>query len=307
VALARPALAVLAVALVSLLAASSIGGNRSLAQEGAATPASAAATPATPVAIDFDQLVAQRPADVHAGSCTDPGEVLAALTPLERPEGEAQGQPAAIEAERSYTSLPIAIDALLAGQTSISVLLSEAESETAIACGEIGGVLDESGAIVVRLSERNGSGFAGIAFLAAGDAGTTGASVFVAGERSVGETRALMAAATPEQPLQPIPEPTPTAEPVQIVDLVLLEWMIDIPNATRAGKVNFVITNEGARAHSLVIEGEGLVFELQAPLDPGASTILTADLPPGLYVLYCPLGEGEHREEGMEAALVVEP
>jgi hypothetical protein len=80
-----------------------------------------------------------------------------------------------------------------------------------------------------------------------------------------------------------------------------------MPAETRAGPVNFVVTNEGSEAHSVVIEGNGLVFELPAPLDPGESSILSADLPLGEYIVYCPVGEGEHREEGMEATLVVVP
>ena len=233
-----------------------------------------------------------------SGSCDEPGETIASLTPLETPEGEAQGQGAAIEAESSYTTIPIPLESLLSGQASIAVLLSEEASETVIACGEIGGVLSEGGSLVIKLSERNGSGFSGIAFLAPGDPGTTGASVFLAGERTVAETRELVAAATPEAALEPIPEPTPTAEPVQVVDLVLLEWLIDMPAEIRAGQVNFVVTNEGSEAHSVVIEGNGLVFELPAPLDSGESSILSAELPPGEYVVYCPVGEGEHRERG---------
>ena len=302
-ALARPALVVL---ILCLLLAASIGGNRggrSLAQEGVATPA----TPATPVAVDFGQLVASRPAEVLSGTCDEPGETIATITPLETPEGEAQGQGAAIEAESSYTTIPIPLESLLSGQTTITALLSEEASETVVACGEIGGVLGEDGSLVVKLSERNGSGFSGIAFLAPGDPGTTGASIFLAGERTLAETRELVAAATPEAALEPIPEPTPTAEPVQVVDLVLLEWLIDMPAETRAGQVNFVVTNEGAEAHSVVIEGNGLVFELPAPLDSGESSVLSAELPPGEYVVYCPVGEGEHREEGMEATLVVVP
>jgi hypothetical protein len=292
--------------ILCLLLVASIGGNRggrSLAQEGAATPAA----PATPVAVDFGQLVASRPAEVISGSCDEPGETIASLTPLETPEGEAQGQGAAIEAESSYTTIPIPLESLLSGQTTITMFLSEEASETVVACGEIGGVLSEDGSLVVKLSERNGSGFSGIAFMAPGDPGTTGASVFLAGERTVAETRELVAAATPEAALEPIPEPTPTAEPVQVVDLVLLEWLIDMPAETRAGNVNFVVTNEGAEAHSVVIEGNGLVFELPAPLDSGESSVLSAELPPGEYVVYCPVGEGEHREEGMEATLVVVP
>jgi hypothetical protein len=299
----RPALVVL---ILCLLLAASIGGNRggrSLAQEGAATPA----TPATPIAIDFSQLVALRPAEVISGTCDEPGETIASLTPLETPEGEAQGQGGAIEAESSYTTIPIPLESLLSGQTTITMFLSEEASETVVACGEIGGALGEDGSLVVKLSERNGSGFSGIAFLAPGDPGTTGASVFIAGERTVAETRELVAAATPEAALEPIPEPTPTAEPVQVVDLVLLEWLIDMPAETRAGQVNFVVTNEGAEAHSVVIEGNGLIFELPAPLDSGESSVLSAELPPGEYVVYCPIGEGEHREEGMETTLLVVP
>jgi hypothetical protein len=309
-ALARLALIVMTLCLLLMASIAGGRGDLSLAQEGAATPTTpgALATPATPVAIDFGQLVAQRPMEVHAGSCTDPGETIAAMTPLETPEGEAQGQGEAIEAESSYTSLPIPLESLLSGQTSISVQLSEEETETVIACGEIGGVpSEEGGSLVVKLSERNGSRFTGIAFLAPGDVGSTGVSVFLAGERTVAETRELVAAATPEAALEPIPEPTPTAEPVQIVDLVLLEWLIDMPAETRAGQVNFVVTNEGSEAHSLIVEGNGLNFELPAPLHPGQATILSAELPPGEYVVYCPVGDGQHREEGMETTLVVVP
>jgi hypothetical protein len=300
---ARPALTVLT---LCLLLAASIGGNHgvlSLAQEGEATPA----TPATPGSVDFGQLVAQRPAEVLAGSCDEPGETIASMTPLEFSEGEAEGQGAAIEAEGSYTTIPVPLESLLSGETNITVFLSDEASETVVACGEIGGVRSEGGSLVIKLSERNGSGFNGIAFLTPGDPGTTGASVFLAGERTVAETRELVAAATPEAALEPIPEPTPTAEPVQVVDLVLLEWLIDMPVETRAGQVNFVVTNEGSEAHSVVIEGNGLLFELAGPLDPGESSILSADLPPGEYTVYCPDDEGEHREEGMEATLVVVP
>jgi hypothetical protein len=301
-ALARPALVVLILCLLAV----SIGGNRggrSLAQEGEATPA----TPATPGVVDFGQLVAQRPVDVLSGSCDEPGETIASMTPLELSEGEAEGQGAAIEAEGSYTTIPVALESLLSGETNITVLLSDEASDIVVACGEIGGVRSEGGSLVIKLSERNGSGFSGIAFLTPGDPGTTGASVFLAGERTVAETRELVAAATPEAPLEPVPEPTPTAEPVQVVDLVLLEWLIDMPAETRAGRVNFVVTNEGSATHSVVIEGNGLDFELGAPLDSGESSILSADLPPGEYTVYCPVGDGEHREKGMETTLQVVP
>ncbi len=297
-ALARPAFVVLAVVLLGVSAGSS--GRTSLAQGGEATPA-------TPVAIDFGQLVAERPAEIVSGSCESPGEPIAALTALTTAEGEAQGQGTAIEAEQSYTSIPIAIEALLAGQTSVRAFLSPEALETEVACGEIGGVPSEGGSLVVKLSPRNDSGFTGIVYLSPEDVGATGVSVFLAGSRTVAETREL-AAATPDAVLEPLVAPTPTAEPVQIVEVALLEWLIDLPAETRAGQINFVVTNEGAEAHRVIIESGGVVAaELIEPLDPGASRVLSAVLAPGEYVVYCPLGEGEHRAEGMEAALIVVP
>lgn len=297
-ALARPAFVVLAVVLLGVSAGSP--GRTSLAQGGEATPA-------TPVAIDFGQLVAERPAEIVSGSCESPGEPIAALTALTTAEGEAQGQGTAIEAERSYTSVPIAIEALLAGQTSVRALFSPEALETEVACGEIGGVPSEGGSLVVKLSPRNDSGFTGIAFLGTEDGGATGVSLFLAGNRTVAETREL-AAATPDAVLEPLVAPTPTAEPVQIVEVALLEWLIDLPAETRAGQISFVVTNEGAEAHRVIIESGGVVAaELIEPLAPGESSVLSAVLAPGEYVVYCPLGEGEHRAEGMEAALIVVP
>jgi hypothetical protein len=297
-ALARPGLMMLALCLLAMCADRS--GDRSLAQESAATPA-------TPVAIDFEQLVAARPAEIVAGACDAPGETIAGLTPLATSEGEAQGQGAAIEAERSYTSVPLAIEAILAGQTSVRVALSPDDLATTVACGEIGGVPSAGGSLVIKLSPRNDSGFTGIAFLAPEDIGVTGVSLFLAGSRTVAETRAL-AAATPGAMLAPLAAPTPTAEPVQIVDVALLEWLIDMPAETRAGQINFVVTNEGTEPHRIVIESAGAIAaELAAPLEPGASTVLSALLGPGEYVVFCPLDDGEHRAQGMEAMLVVVP
>ncbi|MCC7021880.1 MAG: hypothetical protein IT338_03580 [Thermomicrobiales bacterium] len=292
--------AVLALAILLLAGIAASQGGASLAQEGEATPG-------TPAPIDFTQLVTLRPAEIRAGACTNPGETIAELEPLEKPEGEAEGQGGAIEAERSYTSVPITIQSLLESETNISILLSDS-SDVVVACGEIGGVVTEGGSLVLKLSEQNDSGFSGIAFLGTGDGGTTGISLFLAGERTVAETRELAAVATPTEALTPIPEPTPTAEPVQVADIALLEWLIDMPQEIHAGQVNLVVTNEGAEPHSLVIESGGAaVAQLPRPLDPGQSTILSVDLAPGEYTLYCPEEDGEHREKGMEGTLEVEP
>ncbi|MFN8592321.1 MAG: hypothetical protein U0031_12750 [Thermomicrobiales bacterium] len=292
----------LTMALLALVVVGILGGaqRESLAQEGIATPA-------TPVAVDFGQLVAERPAAIVSGSCTAPGETIATLTGLDTSAGEAKGQGSAIEAERSYTTVPLPLDDLLAGQTSVSVSLSPDAPDTVIACGDLGGVVSEGGSLVVKLSPRNDSGFTGIAFLGSSDPGTTGISVFLAGERTVAETREL-AAATPSVELETIPEPTATVEPVQVVDVAIFEWIVEAPAKIRAGKVNLVVTNEGTEPHSLAIESGGTeVASLAEPVAPGAATVLTVTLSEGEYTLYCPLDDGAHRDKGMETTLTVVP
>lgn len=274
------------------------------ATPGAATPA------ASPVA-DFLQIVAERPAAILAGSCSDPGEPVADLTTLTIPEGEAQGQGTAVEAARSYTSVPVDMDTLLASETNITAYL-EPGSDVAVACGDLGGVVSEGGSLVVKLAAQNDSEFGGIAFLGVEDGGTTGISVFLAPPLTVAETRELAAIAldaTPEglPELEPTAVPTPTAEPVQVADVALLEWLIDMPDVIRAGEINFAVTNEGSEAHGFVIEGPEGTFSLPEPLAPGASAVLNATLSPGDYVVYCPQDDGEHREEGMELTFTVVP
>ena len=274
-----------------------------------ATPS--AATPAASPVADFLQIIAERPVSILSGSCASPGEPVADLAALTIPDGEAQGQGTAVEAARSYTSVPIDLETLVASETNISALL-EPGSDVVVGCGDLGGVISEGGSLVVKLAAQNDSGFSGIAFLGSEAVGATGISVFLAPPLSVAETRELVAIAldaTPEglPELEPTAIPTPTAEPIQVADVALLEWLIDMPDEVRAGEINFAITNEGAEAHSLVIEGPGGAFSLPVPLAPGASTVLNATLIPGDYVVYCPQGDGEHRAEGMELTLTVTP
>lgn len=269
------------------------------------------ATPAASPVADFLRVVSERPVSILSGSCSSPGDPVADLATLTVPEGEAQGQGTAVEAARSYTSIPVGIEGLLASETNISAFL-EPGSDVVVACGDLGGVVSEGGSLVIKLAADNDSGFSGIAFLGAEDGGTTGVSVFLAPPLTVAETRELAAVAldaTPEglPELEPTAIPTPTAEPVQVADVALLEWLIDMPAEVRAGEINFAVTNEGTEDHSLVIEGPGGTFSLTEPLAPGTSTVLNATLAPGDYVVYCPQGDGEHREEGMEISLSVVP
>lgn len=137
-----------------------------------------------------------RPAAVYAGGCPsdedDPGDVAAELTDLIAPTGEVVGMAAAVVAETSFTTVPRSLDALLAERYAIGVGSLGADEPDLVACGEIGGVLNDAGNVVIGLREVGDSGFTGIAFLApsAADADRTDVSVFLAAGLAQEETAA---------------------------------------------------------------------------------------------------------------------
>ena len=144
-----------------------------------ATIPGAFAQDATPVS----QAVAPvRPAHIHSGDCMELGDVVVPLTDLTAPVGEGAGQSdEASPAESSFTNVPMTLDAILGADHAINIHLSPEQIDTYIACGEIGGVVDASGALVVGLREQSDSGYTGIAFLAPGaDGASTDVSVFIA-------------------------------------------------------------------------------------------------------------------------------
>ena len=145
----------------------------------AMTIPNAFAQDATPVA----QAVAPaRPAHIHSGDCVELGDVVVPLTDLTAPTGEGTGQAdKAVPAESSFTNVPMALDAILGADHAINVHLSAERIDTFIACGELGGVIDVTGALVVGLREESDSGYTGIAFLSpAADGASTDVSVFIA-------------------------------------------------------------------------------------------------------------------------------
>jgi hypothetical protein len=140
---------------------------------------SAVAQDATPVA---QPVSPARPAHIHSGNCVELGDVVVPLTDLTAPVSEAVGQAdRATPAESSFTNVPISLDAILGADHAINVHLSAERIDTYIACGEIGGVVDSSGALVIGLREESDSGYTGIAFLSPGADGTsTDVTVFIA-------------------------------------------------------------------------------------------------------------------------------
>ena len=235
--------------------------------------------------------VAGRPAHIHSGDCVDLGDVVAPLTDLTEPAGQAEGQAKrAMAAESSFTNVPLTLDAILADDHAINVHLSADQIGTYIACGEIGGVRDANGALTIGLRELNNSGFTGIAFLApAADGASTDVSVFIS------QTQGQREAATPQA--------AAAAAASAPVAVSLREFAIDMPDSLPAGPTTFTVTNDGTIEHSFEIEGQGVEQDLEHHLKPGESMDLQVDLAPGTYEVYCPV-DG-HKEQGMERDLTV--
>jgi plastocyanin len=75
--------------------------------------------------------------------------------------------------------------------------------------------------------------------------------------------------------------------------------------SAKAGKVTIALTLPGGlkNPHGIAIDGNG-VDEDGPVTQPGGSSTVTADLKPGTYTFYCPVGN--HREEGMKGKLTVQ-
>jgi plastocyanin len=74
----------------------------------------------------------------------------------------------------------------------------------------------------------------------------------------------------------------------------------------KAGTVTITMDNPSADAmpHAVSIEGSGGVDENGETVQPGGTSKVSADLEPGTYTFYCPVGS--HRQAGMEGTLTVQ-
>jgi hypothetical protein len=93
---------------------------------------------------------------------------------------------------------------------------------------------------------------------------------------------------------------------VNVVGVVLTEFEIRMPTVLPAGPTQFNISNTGTLPHNLVIEGNGISGSLDANLAPFSSGQISGDLAPGTYTVFCPVGDGAHRANGMELTITVE-
>lgn len=264
----------------------------------------------TPPAVDPVEVA--HPAYVQTGSCDTLGDVAEPLSDLTRTAGDPVGMAGAIVVSRSFTNVPLTFETLLAEPYALDVRLSAQELDTSITCGEIGGVVDATGALTIGLKEVGGLGHTGVAYLSPGvDGASTDMLIFMTEDDS---TSAPAPGATPvaeaagaEAGAGPAPTPTETVDfaTEETVEVALTEWAITMPAELEAGTVIFEVINDGTVPHTFQISGSSVDTTLAAPIGPGETSTLTVDLTPGVYVVFCPLGDGAHREIGMQLELTV--
>jgi hypothetical protein len=144
-----------------------------------------------------------RPLFIYSGECGDLADVAWPLNELTSPDGTAAGSTDADRTEYSFTAnVPLTIDALLAGAYAINVHESADKSDVTLACGNIGGVPDAVGTLVVGLRLMGELDVTGIAVLSPSpsDASRTLISVFITGSALGHETGTL----NPESTATPV-------------------------------------------------------------------------------------------------------
>src|SRR5215217_3006747 len=109
------------------------------------------------------------PAHIHVGTCDalDPNPTfpLTDVTSAPAASGDETDGATAIPVERSVTTVDAAVEDLRTGGYAINIHQSADDIGTYIACGNLSGVTDDSGALVVGLGELNDSGHSGVAIL----------------------------------------------------------------------------------------------------------------------------------------------
>jgi hypothetical protein len=95
------------------------------------------------------------------------------------------------------------------------------------------------------------------------------------------------------------------SETQTVVQAALIEWSIQLSRSeVPAGKVQFVVSNNGTMMHNLTVEDDSGVIAKTANFRPtDGSQTLEVDLKPGIYTLICSIPG--HAKRGQVATLVV--
>jgi hypothetical protein len=134
-----------------------------------------------PVAVAVTQAEGQTAA-IIAGTCDTLQAEIASLGPVRAGQGGAVGVPTDVQVGQGYGLAPVSFATLTAAPHAVVVLASGGAVTDFIACGNVGGALTDTGALVIALHTAESDQAAGVAVLAPGleDPETTGVSVFLA-------------------------------------------------------------------------------------------------------------------------------
>lgn len=121
-------------------------------------------------------------ARIVSGSCAGLGNVVADLSAVAPSVGAQVGQASAVEAETSNSTIAIGLDGIIDGPSAVVVYGGDGNDSVVLACGDVGGVNDRDGELVVALWPVNGSGAVGMARLAynPADASMTDITIYLA-------------------------------------------------------------------------------------------------------------------------------
>lgn len=109
----------------------------------------------------FAQSVNTVPASLISGSCAEPGAEVAPLRDATSKSGEPQGSEWALAVWESDTELNLGLTETLASPHAILVGVSASP----VACGDIGGVVDDDRDLAIGLQALQNPGYYGIADL----------------------------------------------------------------------------------------------------------------------------------------------
>jgi len=141
-----------------------------------------------PIQVELARAVG-RSDQIFTGSCAALDTVVADLGIVQSGQGAAVGLAGTDSVAQGFGAAGIPFDTLIASPHAVVVSEDIAAGGEVVACGNIGGNLTDTGALVIALRTQGTGGIAGVAVLAPAleDPGSTGVSVFlVAGVQAAG-------------------------------------------------------------------------------------------------------------------------
>jgi len=282
------------------------GAAATAAQDTAATSFPAHIVSGTCDTADFAAAPAFQLADATY-SLPSPG---AAASPGATPRGgEMMAGEAALPVAASVTTLPTSLSDLIEQPGALAVFAgSTGTRQDVVACGDIGG--SAAGAdLLFGLHEVNGSGYAGVGWIATANGGVT-VTVFLTALAAptaatggatppAGATVAATAGAgaaapglagTPAQTAvaTPAAQAAPTSVTIEAVDIDFIPAEVSIPADT---DVTIDLPNHGRILHNFSITDHKNPnvpnLGISVNIDPGATEHVTINAPAGNYYYYC--------------------